>query len=534
MAISRRSFLRGVSAVGLAAVPGLAAACGDDDEPAPSTPAQGEPTGAATPSATAATRRGPSSGTLRLAEPFLASSLDADAGSSAAYNLQSIGVAECLARFTPTLAVEPWIAARFDRVDDLTWKITLRDDVTFWDGSPVDAAAVRDSLLRTMEKQPGTADRLPPGTEFTASGYELTLKTPKPVGLLPTHLADASFAIKKVLPGNQLLYTGPWRVTAFTARESATLEAYDNYRGGPPWIRTIQARQVADTNTRSLAVQAGDVDIAQALLPADVERLKAAGLTVYVSPWARQHMIVLNVAAPPFNDLAVRKAFSLALDREAMAKGIMDGAATPAYGFAPDSVGHKGILAIQKFDAAEARRVLDAAGWLPGADGIRQKDGKKLSFKIATYAGRAELEQAAVVAVDMLKAVGMEASIEKVPDIEKTMSENSFQAATYSIGSAGFGDLSRILGLLYVPSSRNKDRYSNPAVNQAYAEYLETSDEARRHVLLESIQQQLGNDVPVVYLFNPKQVVATSRNVQNFSPHPNDAYRLHPDIRLGG
>lgn len=530
MPISRRSFLRGASAVGLAALPGLAAACGDDDEQAPSTPAQGEPTAT---SATA-TRRGPSSGTLRLAEPFLSASLDADAGTSTAYNLQAIGVAECLARFTPTLAVEPWIAARFERLDDLTWKITLRDDVTFWDGSPVDAAAVRDSLLRTMEKQPGTADRLPPGTQFTASGLELTIKTPRPIGLLPTHLADASFAIKKTLPGDQLLYTGPWRITAFTARESATLEAYENYRGGPPWIRTIQARQVSDTNTRSLAVQAGDVEIAQALLPSDVERLKSAGLTVHVSPWARQHMIVLNVAAPPFDELAVRQAFALALDREAMVKGIMEGVATPAYGFAPDSVGHKGILAIQKFDAAEARRILDAAGWLPGADGVRQKNGKKLSFKIATYAGRAELEQAAVVALDMLKTVGMDASIEKVPDIEKTISENSFQAATYSVGPAGFGDLSRIIGLLYVPSSRNKDRYSNPVVNQAYAEYLETSDEAQRQTLLQTIQQKLGEDVPVAYLFNPRQVVATARKVKNFSPHPIDSYRLHPDIRLEG
>ncbi|MEJ5221910.1 MAG: ABC transporter substrate-binding protein [Tepidiforma sp.] len=481
-----------------------------------------------------AARRGPSSGTMRFAEPFLAASLDADSGSSAAYNLQAVGAAECLARFSSSLQLEPWIAARFDRVDDLTWKITLRDDVTFWDGSPCDAAAVRDSLLRTIEKQPATADRLPKDTQFSASGYELTVKTPKPLGLLPAFLADATFAIKKALPGDQFLYTGPFRVTAFTAREAMTLEAYEGYRGGPAWVRTLQFRQVADTNARSLAVQSGDVELAQALLPSDVERLKSAGLQVYVASWARQHMIVLNVKAAPFDDPAVRRAFALAIDRQAMVKGIMEGAATPAYAFAPDGVGHEDLIDIQKFDAAEARRLLDAAGWKPGSDGVREKNGQRLAFKINTYAGRAELEQAAVVAVDMLKAVGMEASIEKVADIEKTIGENAFQAAAYSIGPAGFGELSRAIGLLYVPSSRNKDRYSNPTVNAAYDDYISTSDEARRKAALKTIQEQLASDVPIVYLFNPKQVVATAKKVKNFTPHPLDSYRVTPDIKLEG
>lgn len=532
MPLTRRTFVKALAASSLLTIPAISAACGRDDDDASATPV---PEGLGSPEPTPTTiRRGPSAGTLRLAEPFLAASLDADSGSSAAYNLQAVGAAECLMRFSSTLQVEPWLAARIDRLDELTWKVTLRDDATFWDGSPVDAAAVRESLLRTIEKQAASADRLPKETQFTASGFELTIRTPKPLGLLPAFLADATFAIKKSLPGDQFLYTGPYRITAFTARESMTLEAYEGYRGGPPWVRTLQFRQVADTNARSLAVQSGDVDVAYALLPSDVERLKAAGLAVFVSPWARQHMIILNNRQTPFDDVAVRRAFALALDREAMVKGLMEGAATPAFAFAPDTIGHKGIVNIQQFDAAEARRILDAAGWKPGADGIREKNGQRLSFKINTYAGRAELEQAAVVALDMLRAVGMEATIEKVPDITKTISENSFQAATYSLGSAGFAELSRAIGHLYVPSSTNKDRYDNPKVNAAFDQYLATSDENVRLQALQAIQEQLREDVPVVFLFNPKQVVAAAKKVKNFTPHPNDAYRITPDIKLEG
>jgi peptide/nickel transport system substrate-binding protein len=509
------------------------AACGDDDnddaDGAAASPTGDTATASPTSLPTAVTR-GPSKGQLRVAEPFLPTSLDADSGSSS-FQLQSLGALECLMRFAPDLTVRPWIASKLERSDSLTWKVTLRDDVTFWDGSKVDAEAVKTSLMRSTEKQPGTVDQLPKDTQFTASGLELTIKTPVPIGLLPFNLANPAFSIKKVV-GEEVVYTGPFRVVGFTAREFVNLDAYEGYRGGPAWIKEIRARQVADTNTRSLALQSGDVEVGQALLPSDVASLKSAGLTVYSAPWARQHMVILNVKSAPFDDQAVRQAFALAVDRESLLKGIMEGAATPGLGIAPEDIGLKGIIKSQKFDLAEAKRVLDAAGWKSGAGGIREKDGKTLAFKLGTYAGRAELEQSAVVLVDMLKSAGMEATIEKFADVEKALADNAFQASTYSIGSAAFGDISRLLATLYVPSARNKDRYSNADVNTAFQEYLTSSDAARQAALLQTIQTKIGADVPIVHLFNPQQVVATSKRVTNFQPHPLDSYKYGPDVTL--
>ncbi|MGE3796071.1 MAG: ABC transporter substrate-binding protein [Dehalococcoidia bacterium] len=528
--MNRRRFIQ-IAAVGGVIGISLPALMACDDDDSSEVPDGASSTATATTATTA--RRGPSNGELRISEPFLPAALDPDSG-TASFNLMALGVAESLMRYTPTLQVEPWLAKGLERIDDLTWRVTLRDDATFWDGTKVDAQAVQLSLTRSMEKQAAVADLLPKGTVFTADGLNLTIATPTPVGLMARNLAAPNLAIKKAVTDTDFQFTGPFQVTAFTPRDSIELTAFEGYRGGPAGIKTIQARQVADTGARSLALQAGDVQIAQALLPSDVPKLKAANLNVFSAPWARQHMIILNVQQAPLDDAVVRRAFSLAIDRAALVNGVLEGVGAPAYGIAPEEIGFKSIVRTQKSDAAEARRILDAAGWKTGGDGIREKDGNRLSFKLGTYAGRAELEQFAVVIIDMAKAAGMEVTIEKFADVEQTLAANAFSATTYSIGSAAFGDLSRLLATLYTPSPRNKDRYSNERVNTAFQELLRSSDQARQDALLKDIQTWIGEDVPIVHLVNPYQVVGASKQVRNFEPHPLDSYKYHADMQLGG
>jgi len=136
------------------------------------------------------------------------------------------------------------------------------------------------------------------------------------------------------------------------------------------------------------------------------------------------------------------------------------------------------------------------------------------------------------VIIDMAKAAGIALSIEKFPDVEQALAANNFAASTYSIGSAAFGDLSRLLATLYTPSPRNKDRYSNAKVNTAFQELLKTSDAAKQDALLKEIQTWIGEDVPIVYLANPYQIVGASKKVKNFAPHPLDSYKYHADMQL--
>ena len=243
-------------------------------------------------------------------------------------------------------------------------------------------------------------------------------------------------------------------------------------------------------------------------------------------------MLILNTRAAPLDDVNVRRAYSLAIDREALKSGVMEGIGQAAYGFSPEDIGHSGIVRTQKYDPAEANRILEAAGWRMGGSSFREKDGRRLAFKIGTYSGRAELEQFAVVIKDQVKAVGIDLEIEKFPDVETALAQNSFQSTTYSIGSAAYGDLSQLLATLYVPSARNTDRYDNPAVTALYQDYVATNDAARKAAALKEMQELIGEDVPVVYLYNPYQIVGAATSVKSYAPHPLERDKVTPDMEV--
>jgi peptide/nickel transport system substrate-binding protein len=486
--------------------------------------------GAGSSTGTQAAPRGASRGELRIADNFILATTDSDVSGTA---MMAYGVSEALMRITPKMTVEPWLAAKLEPgADPRTWVVTLRDDVTFHDGSPLDAEAVKTSIERSMQKQPGTASLIPPGTEFAAEGRTLTIRTPTPVALMPNSLAAFNFAIKKVLPDGKMVYTGPFMPTEFVERTSLTLTAYAGYRGGPARIKTIKVREVFDVAARVLALQSGDVDMAKALLPSDVARLKSGGFEVASFPFGRQNQIILNVTRPPLDDVAVRRAIALAIDRDALIKGVMDGIGTPAYGFAPDTIGIAGVLNTQKYDPAQARQVLDAAGWRPGPDGIRAKDGRRLAFNLGSYTQRAELEPLSVAIRDQLKAVGIDVSLEKFPDINSTVAQNNFDATMWSYNTVQYGGLDHPVRTMFTPSGTNKDRYNNPRVTDLFKEYIQTTDAARRAEQMRQMQTLIGEDVPVVYVLNPHQIVALSKKVKGYTPHPLEHYFFDADMSI--
>lgn len=472
-----------------------------------------------------------SKGELRVAESTFPTSLDGDKG-FAGHSLMSYGIAEALTRVTPEMKIVPWVAEKIAQVDPQTWNVTIRDDITFWDGSKVDAAAVKAPLERSLAEQPGTAVLIPNGTTMTANGQVLEFKTPSPVAAFESHLASFNFSIKKIAPDGTILYTGPYQYEDYIERTSVTLRAYPGYRGGPPRSEVIRVRYIPDINARLLALQAGDVDMAYALLPSHISQLETAGFQVHNFPYGRQNDILLNVTRAPLDDVNVRRAISLAVDREVLVQGVMEGMATPAYGFAPENIGLKGILNTQKFDPTEADRLLDQAGWTKGTNGMRVKDGKPLAFTLGFYSdSRPELEPLATAIKDQLKAVGMDVGLEQFAKINTTVAENAFDATMYSYTVAPFGDLDRALASLYTPSSTNKDRYSNSQVNGSFEQYNQTVDPAERARVLQEIQKLIGEDVPVVYVVNPNQIVAASPKVKGYTPHPLENYKIDTELR---
>jgi len=344
-------------------------------------------------------------------------------------------------------------------------------------------------------------------------------------------LAATNFCIRKTAADGSILYTGPFVPSDFVERQSLTLNAYAGYREGPARTARILVRSIQDVNTRVLALQAGDVDIAHALLPSDAAKLRLGGFQVYTFPFGRQNVLIMNNTRSPLDDVNVRRAVALAIDREALVAGVMDGIGSPAYALAPDNLGLAGLVNTQYYAPDEAQALLDAAGWVVGADGVRVRNGQRLQFTLGSYVQRAELGPLTVAIRDQLLDIGIETALETFPDINKTVAESTFDATMYSFVTVPFGDVNRALLQLYTPSGTNKDRYSNPQVNELFRQYNEASDPALRLTLLQQMQQYIGQDVPVVHVINPYQITATSARVQDFLAHPLENYKI--DARLG-
>jgi peptide/nickel transport system substrate-binding protein len=133
---------------------------------------------------------------------------------------------------------------------------------------------------------------------------------------------------------------------------------------------------------------------------------------------------------------------------------------------------------------------------------------------------------------DQLKAVGIDATLTKFTDINTTVATSAFDATMYSFPTVPYADVAYTIGALYTPSGVNKERYSNPRVNDLFKRYGETVDAVQRAELLRQLQELVGQDVPVVYVLNPNQIVAMAGRVKDYTPHPLENYKITADTSL--
>jgi peptide/nickel transport system substrate-binding protein len=489
------------------------------------------PAGGATagPGAAAATTAAPR-GELRVALGIhFPGTLDA---TKDGFTLTFLGAAETLMRLNRDQKVEPWLAQGLTQVDPTTWRVTLRRNATFWDGSPVTAEEVAASLRRSWETQPAANIFIPKETQLTVvDAATLEFKTPRPVGGFPNALAAFQFVIAK--PGaNGSTMTGPYRPVKFETDKELVLEAYTGHWGGPPPVARITVRLLPDANARVLALQAGDVDMLFGLppeivkgLPADIERA--------VIPSTRIHYVIFNHTRPLFAERAVREAFALGVDRAALNRIALDNLGAVAANLFPPNAGIE-VVPAQSTDVNRARQVLEEAGWRMGPDGVRVKDGRRLSFTLYSYPGRAELTPMAVVIQSQLKPLGFDIQLQQVQNITATLNSPDWDAAMYSINSVPTGDpLYLFTVTLSKSGGTNPGGYSSPALEAVIDQLRTEVDATRRQALARQAQEIVKADVPNAYLVGAPLVYAYKKGkVAGFTPHPNDLYFIDPAITV--
>lgn len=307
-------------------------------------------------------------------------------------------ILDTLVKLDYDMKMVPGLATSWERTSPTGWTFTLREGVTFHDGAPLDAAAVKNSLERVVALLPYAADLLDIKTIEVKGPLEIEIETNAPYAALANQLTDAITVVyapssfdaegKFVKP----VGTGPWKFVEYIKQDRTIVERFDGYWGEAPSLERIEYRYIPDHNARTLALETGEIDFADNLLPADVERLRADdGFKVYAEPASGLFYGAFNTAGEtPLADQRVRLALNYLIDRDMIVAGALDGVGKPAWQFFGPQFTWAPEVEPYALDKEKAAALLEEAGYAK-TDGKWTKDGKPLTLRILSYTSRTEM-----------------------------------------------------------------------------------------------------------------------------------------------
>lgn len=334
---------------------------------------------------------------------------------------------ETLVRMTADFQVEPALAERWEFRGDNTWRFFLRRGVQFHNGQPFNAEAVKLSLDRLVRTGGGSL-RLGDGSVRVVDEATVDIRPTQPNLRLVDQLVHPSVA-PMVAPntdvGTQPTGTGPFRFVEYVKGERLVVERSDRYWGDPAKLRRITFRFIPEDNSRWLSLRAGEVDLVYDLPRALVEEAeRTPGVKLGITPPGSAEVMYLNRSGnEPYTILAdvnVRRAVASAIDRRAVVSDVFPGAAESYNTVSPAALfgQHAQLVRGVNYDPAQARMLLDQAGWRPGADGIRVKDGRRLALTMVNGYPPIEIRKPMPELLQArLKEVGVEVRIVETPEL---------------------------------------------------------------------------------------------------------------------
>lgn len=441
----------------------------------------------------------------------------------------NVNVFEALLSMGSDFSHQPALAERWELIDGGTWRFHLRSGVRFHDGTPFGADDVVWSWTEQRPLPRLVASTL--GADSVRKVDDLTVDfSPTVPNLrLPEQLTSLNVPIVprgRYTDSDPPVGTGPFTVAEYRPRQRAVLQRFDGYWGEKAAAPRVSFRFFPDVESRLEALEDGDVDLALEIPPDAVARLEARqGVRIVRSPAGTQHLLLLNRSGPgPSGDAAVRHAVSLALDPAAYVADGLAGNGRPGTHMAPAAVlgAAAGALAPRRHDPAEAGRVLDAAGWRPGPDGVRERDGTRLHLVLI---GGLQVSDRAMRSIrSQLAQVGIHASIKHARD-RLTYDENqlkAFDLDLHVITQAGTSGLSipAAVGYSEIPEAKPfapGESYDAEVRRTLAAPTLDEA-QAASVALMRILMQQERVAVPLAEL---PQIHAANANVKLTDPHPS-------------
>ena len=445
-----------------------------------------------------------------------------------------------LLRYNKDLQPEPWAAESWSMEDGgKRLRFTLRKGILWEDGQELTA----DDVAFTFKLAADPATASPYAEEYTRikelrvidrytiearydQYYARTISTWMS-SILPKHILEGQ-NIRNTPFARKPIGAGPYRLKSWEAGSRIVLEASPTYFAGRPHISEVVFRTIPDNATMFMETRAGRLDLME-LSP--LQYLRQTSGPVWERNFQKYRYLAsiyvylaFNLEHPFFKDVRVRRAISMAIDRQSIIQGVLLGQGVPAFGpFKPGTWAYHPTLAPMSRNVPAARALLAEAGFADhDGDGILDKDGKPLAFTILTNQGNEQRILTATVMQSQLREVGIDVRIRTVEwaaFIREFVNKNRFDALILGWTIPQEPDLFSVWHSSQTfEGGLNFIHYRNQEVDRLIEEAQATPEQDKRAALLYRIQEILDAEQPYCFLYVPYSLPVVQRRIHGIKP----------------
>ncbi|MFK0004822.1 ABC transporter substrate-binding protein [Paenarthrobacter sp. NPDC090522] len=445
-------------------------------------------------------------------------------------------VASLTSQDPKTGEIVPWLAEKFENNADATsFTFTLRTGASYADGTAIDAQSVKTNFEAI--KALGAKATL--GSTYLSDVSAITVKDPQTVVVdfskpnAQFLQATSTFTLGLLSPASAKLSeadrcagkfsgSGPFNVKSYTVDKEAVLERRAGYNWpsstnsnkGEAYLDTVTFKIIPEAGNRTGSLQSGQIDATAAISAADIGLFSGNGFwnETRANPGV-VYNLYSNESNPKLKETAVRQAISKAINREEITKTLLTEADQPAKGVLSHTTPYfKDYSSLLAHDPDGAKKLLDDAGWKPGADGIREKNGEKLSFKVTYWQSPKEVLE---LIQQQLKEIGVDLQLKftTIADVTAAQADKTYD---FSYGNLTRSDPDVLRTVFASNTARGGSNLRDKLpVDDTLGEQAAALDKDARQKLVDQAQEALIKDAHSIPLYELSTTISASGKVHD-------------------
>lgn len=448
------------------------------------------------------------------------------------------GVGETLFKYSDTMELEPWLAESYENVDELTWKINLKDGITFTSGRKLDGEAVKECIEHLVAVHKRAAGDLNI-ERVEAEADTVIITTSKPVPALINYLSDPYGCIIDMQAGitdeGNVSATGPYIAEEIVTDSGLTLVKNQNYWNGEPRLDKIIVKTISDGDTLTMALQSGELNAAYGLPYSSLSLFNNSSYTISSSETSRSFFAQMNYANVNLQDSNVRAAIAMAINKKDFTNVLLKGNGTLAEGpFPKDYTFGDSYVKAAEYNIDNARNLLAQSGWKDtDGDGYVDKNGEKLTLRWLTYPSRQELPLLAENVQASLKQIGIEVKINCTANHLDYVKKGEWDIYASAFVCAPTGDPEYFFTTHCLKnSSKNRGGYYNEQLEQLEEQLSTTFDTEGREQLGIKMTQTILDDNAFIFASHLKMSIVSGKGVSGLTAHPSDYYEITAELDM--